>query len=235
MNSPAASSTSELLSHWPEPSPWTRLLADQMDQSQWDQLAEFVDHERTGHEVFPVAADVFRAIQMTEPDHVRFVILGQDPYHGPGQAHGLSFSVPDEVRFPPSLKNIFRELHDDIGCPIPVAGDLSAWARQGGLLLNTVLTVRRGEAHSHRRKGWESLTDAIIRCTSQHCEHVAFVLWGRPAQNKKCLIDESKHLVIESPHPSPLSAHRGYFGSRPFSQINGFLAGHELPAIKWNL
>ncbi|MGI9517163.1 MAG: uracil-DNA glycosylase [Pirellulaceae bacterium] len=233
MKSSAAFSECELLTHWPRSSSWTQLLADQFELSEWASLSEFVTRERSKHEVFPVAGDVFRALELTGPDQVRFVVLGQDPYHGSGQAHGLSFSVPDGVDLPPSLKNIFRELGDDTGRPQPARGDLSAWARQGGLLLNTVLTVRGGQANSHRRQGWESFTDAIIQRTSEHCDHVAFVLWGKPAQRKKSLIDESKHLVIQSPHPSPLSAHRGFFGSRPFSTINDFLLTRGLPAIDW--
>ncbi len=169
--------------------------------------------------------DIFSALQLTAYKDTKVVILGQDPYHGAGQAHGLSFSVNPEVRIPPSLRNIYQELHSDLGCSIPNNGHLQKWAEEGVLLLNTVLTVREGEPHSHREKGWERLTNKVISLISERENPVAFVLWGRPAQSKIDLIDTRKHKVIESPHPSPLSAYRGFFGSGPFSKVNDFLEG----------
>ena len=220
---------------WPRSAGWEQALATVFESSEWQQLTEFLRDERTRHDIFPAESDTFRAFRLTPLENVRFVILGQDPYHGPHQAHGLSFSVPDGIRQPPSLVNIFKELVADVGGPIPTTGDLSPWARQGGLLLNTVLTVRSGEAHSHRKRGWESFTDAVIHAVSEHCPRVAFVLWGRPAQSKKDLIDESRHLILESAHPSPLSAYRGFFGSRPFSRINEWLQSNQLAEIDWSL
>ncbi len=166
---------------------------------------------------------------------VKVVILGQDPYHGVGQAHGLSFSVQDGIVFPPSLKNIFKELVDDIGCDYPTSGNLTKWAEQGVLLLNTVLTVRAGEANSHREKGWEYFTDATIRAISENLENVVFILWGRPAQMKEKLIDTSKHFILKAPHPSPLSSYRGFFGSKPFSKTNEYLLEHGKTPIDWCL
>ncbi|MDG2012788.1 MAG: uracil-DNA glycosylase [Pirellulaceae bacterium] len=174
-----------------------------------------------------------KAYRLTPLERVKFVILGQDPYHGAGQAHGLSFSVPESVRTPPSLANIFKELKADLGEEIPKSGNLSAWATQGGLLLNTVLTVRSAEANSHRKQGWERFTDATIRLVNQKCENVAFVLWGAPARKKTNLINGDRHLIIEAPHPSPLSAYRGFLGSRPFSKINQYRRRHGLPEIDW--
>ena len=196
---------------------------------------EFLGQERRHHDIYPMENDTFRAFRLTPLDQVRFVILGQDPYHGPNQAHGLCFSVPDGIRQPPSLVNIFRELVSDIGCAAPQTGDLSSWARQGGLLLNTVLTVRANEANSHRMRGWEAFTDDVIRAVSRNCPRVVFVLWGRPAQTKRELIDSDRHLILEAPHPSPLSAYRGFFGSRPFSKINQWLKSHQLAEIGWAL
>jgi len=166
---------------------------------------------------------------------VRVVILGQDPYHGPKQAHGLAFSVASGVPLPPSLRNVLAERENDLGLPVPKSGDLSAWAAQGVLLLNTTLTVRAGEAGSHQGRGWESFTDEVIRVVSNKVEPVVFVLWGASARSKKALIDDSRHIIIESAHPSPLSAHRGFFGSRPFSRVNASLTSSGRPPIDWSL
>jgi uracil-DNA glycosylase len=166
---------------------------------------------------------------------VKVVIIGQDPYHGEGQAHGLSFSVRKGVRFPPSLMNIFKELKDDVGAPMPTSGDLTPWAKQGVLLLNAVLTVEEGKAAAHQGKGWELFTDQIISLLNEKREHIVYVLWGSYAQKKASFVDRSKNLVIESVHPSPLSAHRGFFGTKPFSRINAYLREHNIPEIDWRL
>ena len=197
------------------------------------ELQAFVESERRKHCVFPAAENVYRAFELTSLPEVRVVILGQDPYHDADQAHGLSFSVRPGVKVPPSLRNIFRELHSDLGIPPARHGCLDAWARQGVLLLNTVLTVRAHQAHSHRGKGWEEFTSNMIQAINQQ-PHVAFVLWGKPAQEIAGTLAE-RHLIIESPHPSPLSAYRGFFGSRPFSRINSFLKQTGQPEIHWEL
>ena len=197
------------------------------------ELQAFVESERRKHCVFPAAENVYRAFELTPLPEVRVVILGQDPYHDADQAHGLSFSVRPGVKAPPSLRNIFRELHSDLGIPPARHGCLDAWARQGVLLLNTVLTVRAHQAHSHRGKGWEEFTSNMIQAINQQ-PHVAFVLWGKPAQEIAGTLAE-RHLIIESPHPSPLSAYRGFFGSRPFSRINSFLKQTGQPEIHWEL
>ncbi|MCL4115467.1 UNVERIFIED_CONTAM: hypothetical protein GTU68_044850 [Idotea baltica] len=215
------------------PACWKRGLASQLKSNSFSELQQFVTKERTGHDVFPVADDVFNAFELTPLDKVRVLILGQDPYHGDGQAHGLSFSVKPGVKIPPSLRNIYKELNSDLGIEPASHGCLQSWAEQGVLLLNTVLTVRAHTANSHRKHGWEQLTDSVIKCVN-NLPKVAFVLWGKPAQKKRPLIDD-RHLVIEAPHPSPLSAHRGFFGSRPFSQINKMLAENETKPIEWRL
>ena len=215
------------------PASWRQALTDEFGADYFRDLEAFVAAERMAHTVFPPAGDVFTALRLTPLDEVRVVILGQDPYHDEGQAHGLSFSVRRGVRLPPSLRNIFAELEADLGIRPHGHGCLEDWARQGVLLLNTVLTVRAHEAHSHRRRGWERLTDRIIGCVDARPK-VAFVLWGKPAQSVAARIDD-RHLVIESAHPSPLSAHRGFFGSRPFSKINAFLEANGGRAIDWRL
>jgi len=214
---------------------WTAGLSPLFEEPWWASLTEFVQQERQQHEVYPAADNVFRAFQLTPLENVKFVILGQDPYHGPGQAHGLSFSVVSGCRHPPSLANIFKELKGDVGIEVPESGDLGAWSRQGGLLLNTVLTVRAREANSHRKQGWEAFTDAAIELVNRTCEHVAFVLWGTPARKKARLIDDQRHLIVESAHPSPLSAYRGFFDSKPFSKINEYRRRHGLAEIDWTL
>lgn len=185
------------------------------------------------HILFPPTPEIFNTFYMTTFDTLKVVILGQDPYHGQGQAHGLAFSVRTGVLPPPSLKNIFKELCDDVGCLYPNSGDLSGWAKQGVLLLNTLLSVRAGEPLSHKDKGWEEFTDEVIRTISMQKEHVVFILWGAPAQKKAALIDESRHLILRAPHPSPLSSYRGFFGSKPFSKTNTYLLEHEISPIEW--
>ncbi|MGD9752213.1 MAG: uracil-DNA glycosylase [Acidimicrobiia bacterium] len=212
---------------------WNPLLRTEFDKDYWKQLQRFVADERSRAEVFPPAAETFAALHLTPFAAVKVLILGQDPYHGPGQAHGLCFSVRDGVAPPPSLQNIYKELHDDLGCPPPTGGDLTAWAVQGVLLLNAVLTVRARSAGSHANKGWETFTDEVIRTVSAKPERVVFILWGAYARKKKALIDRTRHVVIESAHPSPLSAHNGFFGSRPFSAANRALVEAGREPIRW--
>jgi uracil-DNA glycosylase len=198
------------------------------------QLRDFLQREKQNQKIiFPKGSDIFKAFELTPFYAVRVVILGQDPYHGPTQAHGLCFSVPQGVRPPPSLVNIFKELESDLGIKPPKQGCLEAWAKQGVLLLNSVLTVELGKAASHQGRGWERFTDQVIARLNAKSEPLVFVLWGSYAQQKGKVIDRHRHLVIESPHPSPLSAHRGFFGSKPFSKINAFLAQHDLKPINW--
>lgn len=212
---------------------WNPLLRTEFDKDYWKQLQRFVADERSRAEVFPPASETFAALHLTPFAAVKVLILGQDPYHGPGQAHGLCFSVRDGVAPPPSLQNIYKELHDDLGCPAPTSGDLTAWAVQGVLLLNAVLTVRARSAGSHANKGWETFTDEVIRTVSAKPERVVFILWGAYARRKKALIDRTRHVVIESAHPSPLSAHNGFFGSRPFSTANRALVEAGREPIRW--
>jgi uracil-DNA glycosylase len=213
---------------------WFERLSDQFTAEYFVDLQTFVEEERRLHAVFPVPQDVFAAFNMTTFDWTRVVILGQDPYHGPGQAHGLCFSVQQDVTIPPSLANIFTELENDVGVRRPRHGCLTHWAQQGVLLLNSTLTVRQGEPGSHHGKGWERFTDAVISLVNAKQDPVIFVLWGNPARQKKSLIASPWHTIIEAPHPSPLSAHRGFFGSRPFSAINDFLIRHGYPPVEWS-
>lgn len=219
---------------WPVEQDWTQVMNPVLTDERFQELLRFVATERAEHTIFPPVESVFRAFQTTPYAETKVVILGQDPYHGPGQAHGLSFSVQPGVRNPPSLRNVFKELVADLSCSMPTDGDLTPWARQGVLLLNTVLTVRQGEANSHRKRGWEWFTDQVILKLNQHQETIVFLLWGKSAEKKAAMI-ENQHRTIVSPHPSPLSARRGFFGSRPFSQINQLLqlAGREV--ISWEL
>lgn len=212
---------------------WNPLLRDQFDQPYWRQLQTFVGEERARHTVYPPHDEVFAALHLTPYVDVEVIILGQDPYHGPGQAHGLCFSVRPDVDIPPSLVNIHKELADDLGCPIPPHGNLEHWARQGVLLLNTSLTVRARQAASHQRKGWETFTDRVIEVVNQKPERVVFILWGASARKKKASVDTSRHVVIESPHPSPLSAHKGFFGTKPFSRANGALVAAGRDPVDW--
>jgi uracil-DNA glycosylase len=220
---------------WPVDSDWNGPLAGLLQQTAMQELWAFVERQRREDSVFPAPGNVFRALELTPLSRVQFVILGQDPYHNEGQAHGLSFSVPAGQKHPPSLRNIFKELSSDTACAIPASGDLSAWARRGGLLLNTVLTVTACKAHSHRDRGWEAFTDEVISLVSERAQHVAFMLWGNPAREKRRLIDGSRHLIVESAHPSPLSAYRGFFGSRPFSSVNAWRRALGLDPVDWRL
>jgi len=214
------------------PESWRDVLRNEISQPYFADLSEFVLRERKAFTVFPSEREVFTALQLTSPHDVRVVIVGQDPYHGAGQAHGLSFSVQHGTRIPTSLRNIYAELHSDLDIPLPSHGNLEAWAQQGVLLLNSTLTVREGEAGSHAGHGWETFTDAIISYLGSSQEHIVFILWGAHAGKKTSLIGQH-HTVITSVHPSPLSAHRGFFGSRPFSQANRALADHNQPEINW--
>ena len=214
---------------------WLEPLKPEFSKLYYRKLYQTVNEEYRTHQIFPPADDIFNAFALTPLHEVKVVILGQDPYHGEGQAHGLCFSVKPDVEIPPSLVNIYKELQDDCGCEIPNNGYLTKWAKQGVLLLNTVLTVRAHQANSHRGIGWEEFTDAAIRILNEQDRPMVFILWGRPAQMKKSMLTNSNHLIIESPHPSPLSAYRGFFGSRPFSRTNKFLKEHGIKEIDWQI
>jgi uracil-DNA glycosylase len=217
------------------PKDWNRVLKQALESPSFRKLERFVDAERRAHTVYPSEEDLFSAFRLTPFERVRVLLLGQDPYHGPGQAHGLAFSVQPGVPPPPSLVNIFKELKSDLGLPLPADGSLVPWAEQGVLLLNAVLTVRQGEPNSHARQGWEEFTDAVIQAVSAKPEPVVFLLWGGYARKKRKLIDANRHVIIESAHPSPLSASAGFFGSRPFSKINEALVSHGQSPIDWSL
>ncbi len=215
-----------------EPS-WHTQLAAEFNKPYFAALTDFVRAEYTAGTCYPPGKLIFNAFNLCPFDKVKAVIIGQDPYHEPGQAHGLCFSVNDGVRFPPSLVNIFSEISSDLGKPAPQSGSLVRWAEQGVLLLNATLTVRAHQAGSHQRRGWEEFTDAAIRALSAGREHIVFILWGSYAQGKAQLIDASKHLILRSVHPSPLSAHRGFFGNRHFSKCNGYLQSNGIEPIDW--
>jgi len=217
------------------PAAWQPILADEIAKPYYQQLATFVETERQQHTVYPPEADMFSALALTPLEQTKVLILGQDPYHDAGQAHGLAFSVRPGVRLPPSLANIFGELRSDLGSTFPNNGYLVPWAEQGVMLLNAVLTVRAHEANSHKDKGWETFTDAIIQKVSDKTTPVIFVLWGSYAQKKGRLIDTTRHTVIQSAHPSPLSARNGFFGSKPFSAINSALRSANLTEINWQI
>ena len=212
---------------------WTALLQREIGSERHTELQQFIAHERLVSTVFPPAQDVYAALELTPFESTKVVVLGQDPYHGLGQAHGLSFSVRGNTPIPPSLRNIFQELFTDVAIQREQNGDLTGWARQGVLLLNTTLTVREGEPGSHKNRGWEHITDTVMSALNEKPTRVVFVLWGAHARNKKTLITQAHHVVIESAHPSPLSAHRGFFGSKPFSQINSALEEAGLSPINW--
>ncbi|MDZ7824271.1 MAG: uracil-DNA glycosylase [Ahrensia sp.] len=215
---------------------WLAPLAGEFEQPYMAVLKQFLATERAaGKVIYPPARQWFHALDATPLEAVRVVILGQDPYHGPGQAHGLSFSVPLGVKIPPSLQNIYKELQDDLGIPAPKTGNLEAWARQGVLLLNAVLTVEAHTAGAHQGKGWERFTDAIIRLVNAQNAPTVFMLWGSYAQQKAGFVDTARHLVLKSVHPSPLSAHRGFFGTKPFSKANQFLEGHGRGSVDWGV
>ncbi len=218
----------------PLPVSWKPIVGEELDKPYFHKLRAFLEEERRNHTVYPPEKDVFHALKLTPYENVNVVILGQDPYHDEGQAHGLAFSVRPGVRPPPSLVNIFKELHNDLGCRVPNNGYLVPWAEQGVLLLNTVLTVRAHSPASHKGKGWEKFTDAVIRKVAEKPDRVVFVLWGGHAQKKKPLIEGDDHVIVESAHPSPLSAKK-FFGSRPFSKINAALRQAGKPEIDWQL
>ncbi len=212
---------------------WEAALRPEFGKPYYRELFLRIKQEYARYRVYPPADEIFNAFHFTPLQEVKVVILGQDPYHEEGQAHGLCFSVRRGVEIPPSLVNIYQELHDDLGCPIPDHGCLEKWAKQGVMLLNTVLTVRAHQANSHREIGWEEFTDAAIRILAEQARPMVFILWGRPAQRKQGMIRRPDHLVIASPHPSPLSAYRGFFGSRPFSRANAFLQEHGIDPVDW--
>ena len=214
---------------------WLPVFQGEFRKPYYKQLYQTVMKEYNTRKVYPAPDDIFNAFQLTPFHKVKAVILGQDPYHGEGQAHGLCFSVKPDVEIPPSLVNIDQELHDDCGCYIPDNGYLTKWAEQGVLLLNTVLTVRAHQANSHRGIGWEEFTDAAIRRLNEEDRPIVFILWGRPAQMKKSMLTNPNHLILEAPHPSPLSAYRGFFGSKPFSKTNEFLEAHGVEPIDWQI
>lgn len=214
---------------------WLPALRVEFGKPYYKELYRFVCQEYASQTVYPPAEDIFNALHMTPLSEVKVVILGQDPYHGEGQAHGLSFSVRPGIAVPPSLVNIYRELHDDVGCRTPDNGYLVPWAKQGVLLLNTVLTVRAHEAHSHRGRGWEQFTDAVLRAVNNQDRPIVYMLWGAPAQAKGAILDNPMHLVLKAPHPSPLSAYRGFFGCGHFSRCDRFLAEHGSASVNWQI
>lgn len=213
---------------------WMAEIGGEFEKPYMASLKQFLQQQKAaGKVIYPKGTEIFNALEYTPFSQVKVVILGQDPYHGPGQAHGLCFSVRDGVAKPPSLVNIYKEIEDDCGVKMPSSGELTGWAKQGVLLLNATLTVEHSLAGSHQHKGWEQFTDAVIRAVNDHHEHVVFILWGSYAQKKGAFIDRKKHLVLQSPHPSPLSSYRGFFGSKPFSKANDYLVAHGREPIKW--
>ena len=214
---------------------WLEPLKPEFRKPYYAELFKFVQNEYATRKIFPPADDIFNAFHLTPLHEVKVVILGQDPYHNDGQAHGLCFSVKPDMEIPPSLVNIYQELHDDLGCYIPNNGYLVKWAKQGVLMLNTVLTVRAHQANSHRGMGWEEFTDAAIRILNEQDLPMVFILWGSPSQKKAQMLNNPKHLILKAPHPSPLSAYRGFFGSRPFSKTNEFLVKNGLEPIDWQI
>ena len=214
---------------------WNGVLKDEFEKEYFEKLTDFVKTEYKSEVCFPPVKDIFNAFEMCSFSNTKIVILGQDPYHGKGQAHGLSFSVPEGMKIPPSLRNIFKELASDLGVDSPTQGDLTSWAKQGVLLLNATLTVRKSKPVSHQKQGWEEFTDSVIKTISNKKESVVILLWGKFAEQKVSLIDESKHCIITSSHPSPFSAHRGFLGSKPFSKTNEFLEKKGIEKIDWEL
>ncbi len=214
---------------------WDIILKEEFEKEYFIKLDEFLEKEYTEQTIYPKKENIYNALKLTDYNNVRVVIIGQDPYHEDGEAHGLAFSVLEGVKIPPSLRNIFKELNSDLGYGIPLSGDLTKWAKEGVLLINSVLTVREHKANSHKDKGWEKFTDAIIRKLNDRDKPVIFMLWGNYAKIKKKLINEDKHFVIESAHPSPLSAYNGFFGSKPFSKVNEILSSLNEKNINWKL
>ena len=219
-----------------KPLRWSDVLKDEKQADYFQRVCAFVRRERQqGKVIYPPPDQVFNAFAQTPFEHLKVVILGQDPYHGPDQAHGLAFSVRQHVALPPSLRNIYQELQDDLGITPPSHGNLTAWAQQGVFLLNTVLTVTQGRAHAHAGKGWETFTDQVIRHINTWHHNVVYILWGSNARKKAAMVNEQRNLVLQSPHPSPLSAHRGFFGSRPFSRANAYLQQHGQTPVDWRI
>ena len=214
---------------------WKEVLMNEFEKDYFKKLTDFVQNEYNTKTIYPPQSEIFSAFDFTPFENVKVVILGQDPYHGEGQANGLSFSVADGIKLPPSLRNIYKELKDDVGIEISTSGNLESWARQGVLLLNATLTVEATKAGSHQKKGWETFTDAVIQTLSDKKENIVFILWGAYAQKKGAKIDRSKHLVIETAHPSPLGAYRGFWGSKPFSTTNQFLKSKNITEIDWQI
>lgn len=214
---------------------WAKALEPEFRKPYYTDLYKFIKEEYSTHVVYPPSEEIFNALHLTDLHDIKVVILGQDPYHEPGQAHGLCFSVRPDVDIPPSLVNIYKELHDDLGCKIPNNGYLEHWAKQGVLLLNTLLTVRAHQAFSHKGKGWENFTDAIIRAVNNEDRPIVYMLWGSPAQKKAEMLNNPKHLILKAPHPSPLSAYRGFFGCKHFSKCNEFLEKNGLEKIDWQI
>lgn len=214
---------------------WSSFLHEYIYSTHFIHLSKFIDNEYKIKTIFPKYENIFRAFNLISPNEVKVVIIGQDPYHGLDQANGLAFSVSPSCKIPPSLHNIYKELVDDIECEVPKNGDLSKWSQEGVLLINTVLSVEEAKAHSHKNIGWEEFSDYVIKMLSQEYTNIVFILWGKPSQNKAILIDETKHLVLKSPHPSPLSSYRGFFGSKPFSKTNEYLREHNIIEIDWSL
>lgn len=214
---------------------WNSFLSDIVKSNNFIQLNNFIDREYKNRVVYPQYDDIFRAFNLLDPSEVKVVIIGQDPYHGVNQANGLAFSISKNCKIPPSLKNIFKELCDDIGCLYPDNGDLTQWAKEGVLLINSVLTVENSKPNSHKNHGWELFTSNVIENLSHRYKHIAFILWGIPSQKKETLIDATKHLILKAPHPSPLSSYRGFFGSKPFSKVNQYLKEHSKKEINWCL
>lgn len=212
---------------------WKARLQNEFDKTYFKDLTDYVREEYRTKTIYPPGRLIFNAFNLCPFDNVKVVIIGQDPYHGPGQAHGLCFSVQDGIDYPPSLRNIFKEIQSDIGTPVPASGDLTRWAKQGVLLLNATLTVRANEAGSHQRRGWEAFTDAVINAVATEKQNVVYILWGSYAQQKAAMVDRNRNLVLESVHPSPLSASRGFFGNHHFSRTNQYLVEHGLSPIEW--
>jgi len=214
---------------------WLEFMHDEMQKAYFLSLKEFINNAYATSEVYPKYENLFGAFNLLSQERVKVVIIGQDPYHGPNQANGLAFSVSKQEKIPPSLHNIFKELVSDIGCGYPKDGDLTPWAKEGVLLINSVLSVQRGAPNSHKKEGWEEFSSSVISKLSSEREHLVFVLWGAPSQKKESLIDAKKHLILKAPHPSPLSAYRGFFGSKPFSKINSYLREQKIQEIEWCL
>ena len=214
---------------------WTSFLENEMDLEYFVKLKQHIDKEYKSKTIFPKQENIFRAFNLISPQKIKVVIIGQDPYHGIDQANGLAFSVSKECKIPPSLNNIFKELADDIGCAMPVNGELDKWSKEGVFLINSVLTVELSKANSHKNIGWEIFTDSVIKKLSTEFENIVFILWGNPSQKKEILIDNNKHLIIKSSHPSPLSSYRGFFGSKPFSKANEYLKTNAKKEINWCL